>query len=306
LGGESMSGAVDWLRVSHTLIADPKLLRMSNACKVSRTAILGACVHVWSLADMTTTDGFLSGVDRDTIDSEVGVPGFVAAMETIGWAEVRTDGIMLVGFLEKNGGWTSKGRRVDAARRAAESRSKSKSRDGSVTNPHALVTNAHESVTGAHTPSMSPLVSVSSDSGRGGAGEKPAPVFPPVVVNGVPLNPCWDYGLRREVWNAYPDKGRRKPVPAMEAIGNAAEWVATARPEVGPPLAWLLDRVKAYARSDEAKSRYCRGIVGWLSDRAYNENDSAWRREEGKPKRKSYSEMIAERETHEQQTATHE
>jgi len=125
-----MSGAVDWFRMSNTLLTDQRLSRLASMCKVHRTMILGACAHVWGLADLSSVDGLLAEATPDGIDYDVGVPGFVAALVAIGWAEVRPDGVFLIGFLEKNGGTTSKKRRMDAAARTAKSRGK---RDNGVT-----------------------------------------------------------------------------------------------------------------------------------------------------------------------------
>jgi hypothetical protein len=285
-----MSGAVDWFRMSNTLLTDQRISRVAARCKVHRTMILGACAHIWGLADSSSVDGLLSEATAEGIDYDVGVAGFVDALVAIGWAEVRSDGVLLVGFIEKNGGTTSKKRKTDAAQRTARYKER---RDQGVTTPSPeRDPDRDQSVTLSTLSS----VSLSSDSSGESEGEKPrasrAPSPRPPVLALVEHGPeCWDYGDRRKVWDAYPERGRRKPQPAMEAIGNAAEWVATNRPDVGPPLAWLFERVKAYAKSDEGRSRFCRSIVGWMDDRAFNEGAQAWVREDGTPKQATREEI---------------
>lgn len=252
----------------HTaLVADDRLDTMAAHCGVVKATIIGACFMVWAMADSRTVDGFLSGTTCAGLDRAVGVPGFCAAMKIVGWMSERPDGVMLDGFVAKNKG-TSRLRRENAATRMQHSRNRSATTAQPSSNEHAT--------------SSSYSSSVFSGSLEGECEGKP------------PVD-CWDGIKRQHIFRAYPELGRKQPAPAQDAIGNAAEWIVQNRPDLGDPLAFLMDRVKAYAKSPEGSGRYVPNCARWMQDRRFMESEAAWARgDSAKPKRKSYTELIAE------------
>lgn len=265
----------------HTaLVADDRLDTMAAHCGVVKATIIGACFMVWAMADSRTVDGFLSGTTCAGLDRAVGVPGFCAAMKIVGWMSERPEGVMLDGFVEKNKG-TSRLRRESSAARMQQARNIRATTVQQPCNEHA-------------TSSSNSSSSESPDSPEGECEGKPPGLAPaPRLPRGHAVD-CWD-GIRvRAVYAAYPELGRKKPPAALEAIGNAAEWVRDNRPDLGDPLAFLLDRVKAYARSPEGVGRYLPNVDRWMTDRRFMESESSWQRGDGKPKRKSYIETLAE------------
>ena len=79
-----------------------------------------------------------------------------------------------------------------------------------------------------------------------------------------------------DFWSAYP-RSTKKP-RAFEAWRRA---VMAIKEEKGITRQaaedWLLERAKAFASSDTAKSgQYCPGPVSWLDDGRYDDDISAW------------------------------
>lgn len=95
------------------------------------TVAIGALQRFWSWAQAETVDGWIEGVDAESISSIVGVPGFGEALKKTKWVVCKADGIQIPRF-EKHMGNGSKKRLLEA-RRAANYRQSSRSRHASVT-----------------------------------------------------------------------------------------------------------------------------------------------------------------------------
>lgn len=120
--------ASDWVRMRTDLYRDPKVCRMaellldpdgplarsvSQLCQcdmavtrnVTRNATVGALVTVWGVARhrgrRAGDDLVMPVASLATIDDIADVPGFGAAMEAVGWARVKGDGVVFPCFFEE-------------------------------------------------------------------------------------------------------------------------------------------------------------------------------------------------------------
>jgi hypothetical protein len=109
--------AGDWIKMRNNLWDDP---RVSNICDLtgsSEAAVIGALYWLWAAADEHTESGYMPGLTATGIDRKTGVPGFAAALLTIGWLTQDADGLTIHNFEEHNGS-SAKKRCADAQRKA--------------------------------------------------------------------------------------------------------------------------------------------------------------------------------------------
>lgn len=81
-------------------------------------------------------------------------------------------------------------------------------------------------------------------------------------------------GETAPILEAYPETKRVARRRALVAVGEAIDvLVARDQPD---PAAWLLARVRAFAASPLAQSRFCPAAAKWFEDGRYDDPDSAW------------------------------
>lgn len=90
--------AGDWLPIRLDLWDDPRVVRIARTLDCGRAAAVGACVHLWSLANRYSEDGKLTGYDADALDNSVGIQGFAAALAEAGWLLIDGDTIVVPDF----------------------------------------------------------------------------------------------------------------------------------------------------------------------------------------------------------------
>lgn len=108
--------------MSVALRTHPKVVRISSALRADKLHVMGALFVVWSVFDAHSTDGVLEGYTTEAMDSEIGFSGFSAAMQTVGWLEIReaTDGAECALYaprFDEHNGATAKRRATDAKRK---------------------------------------------------------------------------------------------------------------------------------------------------------------------------------------------
>lgn len=109
--------SISWIKMSTCLGTHPKVIRISSALHADRLRVIGGLHAVWSLFDMHSEDGLLSGYTADALDELINWPGFSAALVNVGWLlNDGTDGLVLPRFDTHNG--------ASAKRRAQESERK--------------------------------------------------------------------------------------------------------------------------------------------------------------------------------------
>ena len=115
--------AGDWIKMRMDLQDDPAVLFMAATLKCDRWAIIGRLHKVWCWADRhADSDGRAAWVNGDFIDAECCLPGFAQAMQSAGWLEVASDGVIFPDFDTHNG--------ESAKKRSADARRKRESRGG--------------------------------------------------------------------------------------------------------------------------------------------------------------------------------
>lgn len=102
-------------QLGHNLVTD------ESRFVVSKYVVIGAVLRTWSLFDAFSTDGTLRGYGAKELDLIVGIPGWAAAMEAVGWLEVGTQTLRMPEFTK----WLGKSAkaRLDGMARKRRSRS---------------------------------------------------------------------------------------------------------------------------------------------------------------------------------------
>ena len=111
-----MSG--DWIKMRGNLWDDPRVTAIVDATDSGEAAVVGALYWLWATADQHTEDGVMPGLSARQIDRKTGLPGFAAAVESVGWIEVLDTGIRICRFDEHNGASAKK--RCQTAKRVAK------------------------------------------------------------------------------------------------------------------------------------------------------------------------------------------
>lgn len=113
---------MSWIKIETTLPQKPETIKIAAILKKKPAEVVGALVVLWCLTDGLTEDGFLQYYGRREIDAAVGVRGFCAALEQVGWIELGDDGARLVNYDKHNG--RSAKMRAETARRVGRRRAR--------------------------------------------------------------------------------------------------------------------------------------------------------------------------------------
>lgn len=128
--------AGDWIKMNKSLPRDPRVIRISSALKADRLRTVGGLFSAWCIFDEQTEDGILPGYSPEILDELISFPGLARAMESVGWLEVRDDGLAVPRFDEHNG--------ASAKRRAQDRDRKASSRDAEKCPPQKRTENGTE------------------------------------------------------------------------------------------------------------------------------------------------------------------
>lgn len=138
LSGGDLAG--DWIKMRGSLSSHPKVLRIAAIIEtspevgqklstgfqgslskivtrdVTRDVTLASLLRVWAAANEHTTDGVWPGMHPEDLDHIAGIPGFGAAMASVGWAvyDEAADTTTMPNFLLHNA--PAKGGRTNAER----------------------------------------------------------------------------------------------------------------------------------------------------------------------------------------------
>jgi hypothetical protein len=124
--------AGDWIKMRKNLPTDPRVVRIASALDADRLRTLGALFVAWCIFDEHSADGTLVGYTPETLDELVGLPGLSAAMASVGWLDIQSQGIVAPRFTDHNG--SSARRRAMEASRKSDVRNLSASQAD--TSPH--------------------------------------------------------------------------------------------------------------------------------------------------------------------------
>lgn len=106
------------IRVCHELPAKAEVYEIASHLDLDVNATIGVLVRVWIWADQHTSDGW-SMHSPKLLESIIGVPGLIQALESVGWLELPGSGFRFPG-LDR---YTGDGRTSKARRRVARERS---------------------------------------------------------------------------------------------------------------------------------------------------------------------------------------
>lgn len=123
--------AGDWLAMRLDLEEEPEVVEIVSAmCPDSVrdlskrmrhvSLVCGALLRTWRLFDKLTSDGILRGYTADWLDGQVGIPGFAANLQHVGWLIVEPQAIIAPKFTTYMG--ESAKKRLQDAKRKREQR----------------------------------------------------------------------------------------------------------------------------------------------------------------------------------------
>ncbi len=113
--------AGDWIKMRSNLWNDPRVAKICDLTESSESAVVGGLYWLWSSADQHSEDGVMTGLSLRAIDRKTSIPGFGAALCSIGWLSDHPGGVRITRFEEHNG--------KSAKRRCSESVRKVSARD---------------------------------------------------------------------------------------------------------------------------------------------------------------------------------
>lgn len=108
--------AGDWVKMRKSLLADPRVVRISSALKADRFRTIGVLFSAWCLLDEQTIDGHLEGYTEQAFDEIIGINGIAQAMQSVGWLEIGDNFVKAPMFSEHNG-QTAKRRAQESVRK---------------------------------------------------------------------------------------------------------------------------------------------------------------------------------------------
>lgn len=108
-----------WLKVESDTPEKPEVRRMARSLEIDPDTVMGKLVRVWAYFDRHTVDGRVDGLVDGDVDAVACMPGFAAAMRTVGWltSDAETGALVLPNFGRHNGE-TAKSRALRSTRQA--------------------------------------------------------------------------------------------------------------------------------------------------------------------------------------------
>jgi len=111
--------AGDWIKMRADLQTHPKVVRIMSAICPNKFQVIGGLHAIWSIFDVHSENGELSGYSLDMMDAVIGWPGFSKAVASVGWLEETPESLVMPEFHSHNG-QSAKRRSEDAKRKKQE------------------------------------------------------------------------------------------------------------------------------------------------------------------------------------------
>lgn len=217
--------AGDWIKMRGNLWDDPRVGAIVDSTDTSEAAVVGALYWLWAAADQHTEDGVMPGLSLRQIDRKTGVPGFAAALCSVGWLEQVEGGVRIVRFTEHNG-QSAKLRAEDAKRKANSRKQSGKCPENSGQKPD----------NSGQIPELEKEKEIDQEQKLPTTSDADAP---PVVVD-----PLWGAGLAFLIRKGIPEKQARGLLGKLkQACGDveAGALLAEAEAEdITDPAPWLM------------------------------------------------------------------
>lgn len=170
--------AGDWIPIRINLSTDPRTVAIAGRVRKPVLHTVGALSVVWGAANEHTVDGRLMGYTLDAIDSMVGIRGFAAAMESVGWMTHDDVSVTVPDFERYNSDGAKA--RLKHSRRVAASRDHHRSRTESAHEAHATGTktatteqNRTEEKNSSSSSAASAVTAAADSTQRGGSQKHP-------------------------------------------------------------------------------------------------------------------------------------
>jgi hypothetical protein len=125
---------MNWIKVRTHLATHPHVVRIASALCLPSVHVLGALVHLWSVADSHADGDLLRNMTPAALDRMTETPNLTQELSQVGWIVGTPEGLQLVNYLAHNG--------ASAKRRASESKRKNDVRKMSASCPHPSGTSA--------------------------------------------------------------------------------------------------------------------------------------------------------------------
>lgn len=217
--------AGDWIKMRGNLWDDPRVGAIVDATDTSEAAVVGALYWLWAAADQHTEDGVMPGLSLRQIDRKTGVPGFAAALCSVGWLEQVEGGVRIVRFTEHNG-QSAKLRAEDAKRKANSRKQSGKCPENS----------GQKSDKSGQIPELEKEKEIDQEQKLPTTSDADAP---PVVVD-----PLWGSGLAFLIRKGIPEKQARGLLGKIkQACGDVEAGALLAQAEaedITDPAPWLM------------------------------------------------------------------
>jgi len=108
--------AADWIKMQKCTPDKPEPWAIATHLDIDPDAVVGKLFRVWCWFDEHTENGHAPSVTKKLLDREVSVPGFCAAMESVGWMLDDGTTITLPNF-DRHNGESAKKRALSAERK---------------------------------------------------------------------------------------------------------------------------------------------------------------------------------------------
>lgn len=264
-----------WIKMRTTLQDDPDVLKIAARLGLDEYSVCGRLLAVWGWADSVTADGFVPLGTAKKIDREADAEGFAEAMVSIGWLEIREDGVQFTKW-EIHNSKSAKARAQDQKRKQLEREALKKTRTENRTKV-GQKTGQNSDENPDKKPDTSSLLfsSLSESSLEEGGGEKPDPLFDPLPVGWVEQADEWEsrYAEFVTLWKStkgvVPVHFHELPadmIRLFQAVWSESWWVearkALSKLRDGPPLSGTRIAMDTFLKPITA-SKITGGVYDW-------------------------------------------
>ncbi len=211
--------AGDWIKMRKSLLADPRVVRISSAINADRFRTIGGLFAAWCLMDEQTADGVLDGYTVKVFDELVGIEGLAVAMEMVGWLEIGEDYVKAPEFCQHNG--------KSAKRRDSETARKTSARNADKNRTESALEKRREEKK-ENTGEASPLEAPKPKA-------NPKPTRDQLVA--IPLPASHNTPAIRKAFDEFLDNRiALKKCPTVLAVQKLIETLASQKPEHAVPM----------------------------------------------------------------------
>lgn len=139
---------MSWIKLRVNLWTHPKVVTLASRLSVTKAHAVGALSALWFVTDQHADEDGNLEMSPDAMDSLIEVPGFCAAVESIGWLVINGESLQVQRYQEHNGSTAKK--RASSQKRALASRSSARQTREPVRSSATREEKRREDSSGAH------------------------------------------------------------------------------------------------------------------------------------------------------------